>query len=245
MVSMRGRAKMLPSTDRCPAGRARTSSNGHWHLTTVHVGAPVPTAHHLRVLLGLAPRLLTEGSVVPGESALLEAWRAAHPEALMRWPVSLIAARLQLYYFEGRIDVAEREQLQALRTDLGAGTVVLQLGPDAESAAIPLDLPPPVLEWAGETFVFIGRCAFGTRTQCEGEVLGRGGRVTDHIVPLTTIVVLGSFSEWGQATDGCTLEDAIARRPLGLNIRLVSEEDWVAALECSLSTNAVQTVTCR
>ena len=217
-----------PGLDRAPI-------DTHCEPPLRRVGAQPRIGRDLRDLLGLVPALLTEGRVVEHEWTRLATWGATHPGAMTTWPVHLIFSRLQLFFADGVIDEAERAELYDLRADLAAGTAVLQLGCD-EPPALPLDTPGPLISWAGETFVFTGRFAFGTLSQCEREVLVRRGRVGDRVTTLTNFLVVGSFAsrDGVETSYGHKIDDAIGLRRLGLAVHLVGEDHWTAALTRSL-----------
>ena len=80
------------------------------------------------------------------------------------------------HFEDGVIDDAERADLKLLLDQLVSGELSAVCNTDAAST-LPLDQPPPTIEWIDMTYVFTGKFAFGTRRDCEREVEKRGGSV--------------------------------------------------------------------
>jgi len=182
-------------------------------------------------LLGLAKGVLADGVVNDDETRYLNEWAAGHPDALARWPVSLIFSRLQQIFSDGRVDEGERGELKELLASLIGGTESVMLGYDAPTT-LPLDHPPPPISWDGEIYVFTGRFAFGTRAHCAREVTSRGGQVDDSVTRRTSFLVVGTFSseDWATTSYGRKIQRAAELRDAGLALRIVGEDHWANAL---------------
>jgi hypothetical protein len=113
-------------------------------------------------LMGLARGLIADGNVTETEALLLRDWVGRHPDAVEHWAVRTIHHRLMEHFADGVIDDAERADLRLLLDQLVSGELSATCNADA-ATTLPLDQPPPAIEWIGMTFVFTGKFAFGMR----------------------------------------------------------------------------------
>ncbi len=83
-----------------------------------------------------------------------------------------------------------------------------------------------------EVYVFTSRFAYGTRRQCQQEVLDRQSEVADNVTRLTTFLVIGSFGsrDWMTSSYGTKIRRAAELRDSGVAIRLVREDHWASNL---------------
>lgn len=109
-------------------------------------------------LLGLARGLLADGVVTPGEATLLHDWVARHGDALDHWAVRTVHHRLGTHFEDGVIDDEERADLKVLLDSLVGGKLSAVCDSDA-ATTLPIDQPPPTIEWRGQIYVFTGRFA--------------------------------------------------------------------------------------
>ena len=107
-----------------------------------HFNAARRSERDLTELLGIAKGMIADGIVTQDEANYLRAWADGHAEAVNRWPLSLVFGRLRQFFADGRIDEAERAELQELLSSLVGGNLAIQLGHDAASS-LPLDVPAP------------------------------------------------------------------------------------------------------
>jgi hypothetical protein len=182
-------------------------------------------------LLGLARGLLADGSVTEGEALLLHEWVRRHQDALEHWAVRTVHHRLVTHFEDGVIDEAERADLKLLLDKLVAGELSAVCNTDA-ATTLPLDQPPPTIEWIGMTYVFTGKFAFGTRRDCEREVEKRGGICEKNITKSTSFLVIGTFgsTDWVHSAFGRKIEKAVSYRDAGVALRIVAEDHWAIAL---------------
>jgi NAD-dependent DNA ligase len=80
--------------------------------------------------------------------------------------------------------------------------------------------------------VFTGRFAYGTRKQCDREVLERGGAVDGGVTKRTTFLVIGTFSsrDWQQSSYGSKIVRAVELRDAAVPLKIVGEDHWANAL---------------
>jgi hypothetical protein len=190
------------------------------------------TERDVSELLGLAKGMLCDGIVTDDEALFLRKWADNHLDALSQWPVSLIFTRLNQYYSDGRIDDAERIELQELLAQLVGGTSALLLGYEGAST-LPLDHPPPLCCYGpDEVYVFTGRFAYGTRADCEREVCERSSTCEPNITRRTSFLVIGTFGseDWAHSSYGRKIQRAVELRDSGFALRIVGEDHWAGTL---------------
>lgn len=182
-------------------------------------------------LLGLARGLLADGVVSTSEAQLLHDWVARHADTLDHWAVRTIHQRLITHFADGCIDDAERADLKLLLDRLVSGEVSAICGADA-ATALPLDQPPPKIQWNEMTYVFTGKFAFGPRRDCEREVERRGGTCESSVTKRTTFLVIGTFGsrDWVHSAFGRKIEKAVSYREAGVRLHIVAEDHWAGAL---------------
>jgi hypothetical protein len=186
----------------------------------------------LSELLGLAKGMLSDGVVNEQEATYLKLWGENHPDALGQWPTCLIFTRLRQFFTDGQIDENERGELHTLLAGLVGGTQSLLLGYEA-TTTLPLDIPPPLICYgADEVFVFTGKFAYGTRADCEDEIVERRSRCEPNVTKRTTFLVLGTFGseDWAHTSYGRKIQRAVDLQRSGFAIRIVGEDHWANAL---------------
>jgi NAD-dependent DNA ligase len=181
-------------------------------------------------LLGLARGLLADGIVTASEASLLHDWVGRHHDALDHWVVRTVHDRLAAHFEDGTIDEAERADLKNLLEMLVSGELSAVCNTDV-ATSLPLDQPPPTIEWVDQTFVFTGKFAFGTRRDCERVVVERGGVCESNITKWTSFLVIGTFGsrDWVHTPFGRKIEKAVSYRDGGLPLRIVAEDHWANA----------------
>ena len=108
---------------------------------------------------------------------MLREWVTRHADALDHFAVRTVHKRLAAHFEDGIIDEEERAELKSLLDSLVGGELSAVCDADA-ATSLPLDQPPPIIEWTGQVYVFTGKFAWGTRRDCEREVESRGGRAS-------------------------------------------------------------------
>jgi hypothetical protein len=186
----------------------------------------------LSEFLGLAKGLLADGVVTPEEANLVANWVAGHPAAAEQWPLTHLVARLRHIFHDGRVDDEERRELAELLATIVGGTAGVILGEDA-ATALPVDTPPPIFAWSDSIFVFTGKFAFGTRSECQRHVIRLGAVCEADVTKRTDYLIIGTFGsrDWVHTSFGRKIERAVALRGSGSPIAIVAEEHWVASIE--------------
>ena len=158
-------------------------------------------------------------------------WVGRHLDALEHWAVRTIHDRLTQHFKDGVIDEVERADLKRLLDQLVSGELSAVCDTDA-ATTLPLDQPPPTIEWVDMTYVFTGQFAFGPRRDCEREVEKRGGTCEGNVTKRTSFLVIGTFGsrDWVHTAFGRKIEKAVSYRQAGVPLRIVGEDHWVSTL---------------
>jgi HIRAN domain len=211
--------------------RVSTELDPHGQPLSLRFNRARRTERDLCELLGLARGLLADGSITEGEAALLRDWVGRHPDAVEHWAVRTIHDRLTQHFKDGVIDEVERADLKRLLDQLVSGELSAVCDTDA-ATTLPLDQPPPTIEWDEMTYVFTGQFAFGPRRDCEREVEKRGGTCEGSITKRTSFLVIGTFGsrDWVHTGFGRKIEKAVSYREAGVPLRIVAEDHWVSTL---------------
>jgi NAD-dependent DNA ligase len=182
-------------------------------------------------LLGLARGLLADGVVTADEAILLHDWVTRHKDALDHWAVRTVHDRLVAHFEDGLIDEEERADLKVLLDSLVGGELSAVCDADA-ATTLPLDQPLPTIEWTGKVYVFTGKFAWGTRQDCEREVVTRGGACDANVTKRTDYLVIGTFGsrDWVHTAFGRKIDKAVSYRQAGASVHIVAEDHWADAL---------------
>lgn len=180
--------------------------------------------------LGICRGLLADGHVDFGEAQLLADWLDRNPACSRSWPFNVLFVRLREMLADGVLDLDEQQELlDALLNITGGGFP----GPGEVAPAstrLPLDDPPPLVQWPGRGFAFTGQMACGTRAQCAEAVVALGGNVLPGVSAKLDYLVIGSIGSeaWIQSTHGRKIEKAMALREQGNRLAIIGEEHWIA-----------------
>jgi len=178
-------------------------------------------------LIGLCKGLISDHVIVEEESAFLLQWLQANQQTLDTWPANIIAARIDGFLEDGKIDPTEREDLLTLLADI-VGQSKRSHNPAENSTALPLTTPPPPIFFSNRRFCLTGRFMLGPRVNIEYEIRDRGGEVQPTVTRETDYLVIGNIgsSDWLHSTHGRKIEKAVSLAESGSSIALVSEEHW-------------------
>jgi len=143
-------------------------------------------------LMGACRFVLADGEVSEFEAKSLLDMLTANDELRSRWPADRLYMRLHEMLIDRVLDVEEQAELLLVLRDLighagapGMGSVVL-------STPLPLCSPQPEVNFAAHRFCLTGKFIYGTRKQCQAEVLSRGGELHENPTQATSYLVVGS-----------------------------------------------------
>ena len=177
-------------------------------------------------MLGLCRGVLADGHVSVDEALLLMNWMEANPDLVQQWPASALAQRLDRVFADGVVEPDEQEDLAELLREISG---VIEGGEQAvgQSSSLPLDRPPPALEFGGWEYVFTGRFASGTRRWCQQAVERLGAACASDVTLRTKVLVVGTYGsrDWAHSSYGRKIEKAIEYRRK-TDIVIVDEAHW-------------------
>jgi hypothetical protein len=199
-----------------------------WTKATVlpefaHCAAPPPHAT-LAELLQLCRHVLRDGVIENHEADQIKRWIATHPEVIDHWPGNVLAARLTDIYRDHVVTDVERAELRDI-----LGHIIARHPKPAEVVAslagLPLDQPPPVIQFPQKKFCLAGRMVYGGVERCFAALRHRHAELHLHPQWDTDYIVVG-----GLEADQKLLEQAIRLRKLGAAAKIITEEHWANAL---------------
>jgi NAD-dependent DNA ligase len=175
--------------------------------------------------------VLADGAVNEAEAKALNQFLQSRRAAIEQvgFPLEDLARRVALYSEDG---FWTPEELTELKDELDAfSNKTVGEQPERSSLSI-FTKPTPTLVYPGSEFVITGNFAFGTRNQVLKVIEERGGIPHERPRQSTKYVIVGSFvSEgWAHGNYGRKIEAAMDLRASGLDVSIVSEEDWKKSL---------------
>jgi NAD-dependent DNA ligase len=176
-------------------------------------------------LIGLAHGLTADGTLVPAEIEYLEKWLVSHDAALGNPLVRKLLTRVDEILAHDTVNPEEAADLFKVLQSFAAGD--LELGEALKSTSLPLDAPPPTINFQGERFCFTGTFTFGTRKECESAAATLGG-VCGGLNRQTRYLVVGAYAtdSWMHSAFGRKIENAVQMRSEGVPVAIVAEQHW-------------------
>ena len=97
----------------------------------------------------------------------------------------------------------------------------------------PFDDPVPEIRFACASFVFTGKFASGTRTECQEAVEALGGVAQNSVTGNTDYLTIGNegSENWHQGSHGRKIEKALILRMETGKPAILAEGDWLAAIQ--------------
>lgn len=184
-------------------------------------------------LIGICRGILADGAVNKAEADFLLGFLRRHDEFHDRYPFSVLYARVRDALKHGVLDgEEERHLLEAVQSLVGGETADAG-GSASLSTTLPLDQPPPIVEFENKRFVVTGTFRFGPRRVVVDTIEQRGGRVTQMVSLMTNYLVIGEIGsrDWIHSSYGRKIEAAVDLREGGSRIAIISEENWVNFVE--------------
>lgn len=178
-------------------------------------------------LYGICRGLLIDGEVSENECRCSQSWLDENASVADMWPANVIANRLREAFADQVITEEERTDIRLLLEKAIGGRPSVD---DCVTLAtrLPLTEPFPDIAFAGQSFCFTGKFAYGSRAKCGEAVFVRGGLVEDTVIATLDFLVIGitASRDWAHSSHGRKIETARQR-----NVKIVSEEHWVQCLD--------------
>ena len=183
-------------------------------------------------LIGLCKGVVADGVVNQSEAEFLEAWLVANEATINSNPVAQpLYERVSEMLSDSILDENEAaELLETLRRFSNSDGLVD--GELIQTTGLPLDSPPPRIEFHNSNFVFTGTFATGNRPFCLEATRLLGGVCLGTVRKDLDYLVLGRYvtPSWKHETFGNKITDA-----LSLMLPIISEEHWTQAMPGSPS----------
>lgn len=211
------------------SSKAKTADQLGYALRAIEVQRIKKATEHL---LGICNGLIADARIDPAEVRFLQTWLADNAALRDEWPGSAITRRIDAILDDGMITQAECiELLDTLRSIVS--TDFADTGSAApDCPAVPIDDDPSIF-FRDMTFCFTGRFTWGSRATCERATLALDGTVVDNVTQRLDYLVVGSLIEpqWAHSTFGRKIQKAVSYKEDGHDITIVSERQWIAAIE--------------
>lgn len=180
-------------------------------------------------LLGLTHGITADGVVTQAEVEYLHKWLVAHTAAAANPVVATLLGRVDAILADGTVDPEEAAELLSVLQKFAAGD--FELGETLKATTLPLDAPPPAINFPSSIFCFTGTFAFGSRRECEAAVQAKGG-LHGSLNRDTCYLVIGVYAtdSWAHSTFGRKIEKAVEMRQKGVPIAIIGEQHWVSQL---------------
>ncbi len=187
-------------------------------------------------LLGMVNGILADGHLHDKEILMLSTWLSANEEACTTWPMTVIARVVRETLQDGVITEAERENLQKTLNDLICNDFAETGSTDAAPTTLPIDHHAKI-NTEGRVLCLTGDFSYGTRAHCARLIEKLGGTVSENVSKKVHYLVVGSRSsnQWLHTSFGTKIIKAVECRDQGHAIYIVTEQQWLDAVEFETS----------
>jgi NAD-dependent DNA ligase len=189
------------------------------------------TIKMLEHLIGLCRGLVCDGVLHDGEIFYLDTWLKNNSLLISGHPIGrLVTQRVERVLADGTVSEEERSELIEV-----LGSVIGGLGQDGGAGGLSIALtekPQEAVSFENRSFVITGKFIYGPRRQVEQAISERAGIIHDGVTKKTNYVVLGTMGsrDWTNSSFGTKLEKVYALQEAGNPIVILSEPEWVDAL---------------
>ncbi len=191
---------------------------------------------HVDTLTGIVQGVVSDGNITHKEVEYLRNWfDRQHPEEME--PILLpIQEAIETALEDGKIDPDEERHLLGMLCDfVGESTEEIErIEADViRPTTLPLDDPPPVVDFHCRRFVFTGTFDFGTRSDCQAQVVRLGGVAAPSLTKKTDYLVIGNrvTGAWKHERFGLKIMKAAKNRSEGVSVAIIDERHWRKAFE--------------
>lgn len=181
-------------------------------------------------LIGICRGILMDGSVVKEEAVGLLKWLEHHQSATTNWPGNAIHARVIDALRDNTLSDSEERDLIELLSKVTGNSHSGLFG--SAPSELPWDKDARI-EHFGRRFVLTGDFVRGPRHQIEQLIKTAGGIVTAAVSAKTDFVIVGlrGSDAWKHSGYGTKIEKAMTLKQAGEAIRIIPENEWLAAYE--------------
>lgn len=178
-------------------------------------------------LIGLSRGMAADGIVNQAEAEYLKQWMEANVSYCEDRLVNQLYCRVQEMLVDKILDRQEQQELFQLMKmftgDVNPGEVARNL-----STSLPIDDPPPPVEFPTMSFCLTGTFAYGPRRICEEVIIERGGQVQKKVSAQLDYLVVGLIGsrDWIHTSYGRKIEQAAKYREKYGSIVIITEDHW-------------------
>lgn len=176
-------------------------------------------------LAGICKAVVADGHVSQEESKFILDWVQLNRDFRDVWPISILVERLlEMLSDDWVIDADERQDLlETLRQIAGKATEDVQ-----SSTVLPLDSPPPSIEFQERSFCVTGTFEYGPRASVVRMIIGCGGIADPNVKRSTNYLVIGKLAsrDWKHSAFGRKIEAALKKKE-SHPIAIVAEEHFL------------------
>jgi hypothetical protein len=183
-------------------------------------------------LIGVCRGVLADGVLVQQEVEYVLGWLLRNPPVRETYFGRELEEGLTAALSDGAVSADEEERIVDLLLKVIGGTPPT-FAASSFSTDLPIDQPPPMMQFNGHVYAFTGKFRFGSRNTCEGAVLQLGADVRRQPTRDTNYLVVGEIGsrDWIHSCMGRKIESAIRLRETGCAIKIVAEGHWGSAVK--------------
>lgn len=185
----------------------------------------------MQELLGICSGLMADAVLNDKEISYLQLWLMENQSIINQWPANAIANRITQIKADGIITDDERSGLIELLSEVSGNYFHETGAASPEGPVLPLNSAPNIF-FRNTVFCFTGEFIFGNRANCEEAVLSLGSMISDRVTRKLNYLVIGTriSPSWVNTTYGRKIESAVDYQAKGIDIQIISEQQWLAAI---------------
>ncbi|MDD5501830.1 MAG: BRCT domain-containing protein [Candidatus Omnitrophica bacterium] len=178
-------------------------------------------------LIGLSRGIIADKIINYDEVKFLRSWMEANVSYCEDPLVNQLYCRVQEMLIDRKIDEEEHDELMFMLKMFTGECSPVEIATNMTST-LPLDNPPPRIEFPTMWFCLTGKFAYGPRRECVEVIKERGGNVVDRVHEDVDYLVIGYFgsSDWIHTPYGRKIERAVELREKHGKIAIISEDSW-------------------
>lgn len=201
-------------------------------------GQPHPSFHQAanlkkatESLLGICRGIAADRQINTEELVFLDTWLKDNAHVTQRWPGSVIAERVTDVLADGVVTQDEADDLLETLNEITGMDLDHGIVSGLASTAAAETAPSPI-EFEGRVFCFTGKFVYGPRKKVEKIVKERGGKPAQNVTNDLDYLVIGGLAsrDWAHTSHGRKIEAAREKRDAGVDLMIIEEEHWTAAL---------------
>ena len=183
-------------------------------------------------LIGICRGVLADGSINVSEMAFLRDWVDRHQEFAHEYIFNALFHRIADALTDGVISADEERDLLALLQGVVGGEADGEQSVASLTSTLPLDDPPPSINFNDHVFIVTGTFDFGPRSAVIEAIETRGGTVRDALSSRTDYLVVGMLGsrDWIHSSYGRKIEQALKLREEGATLVIIGEAHLRASL---------------